>query len=209
MPSVSTVPPPGPLAMVSTRTTAQSHWQREVQRLDCSVPGLLVVLALVVHILRPLGVALVLYYTGSSGPGGGGRAPPWLEALESRRGSPPAPAPAPELTSKCPTRRAGPPGAAGPGAARSGPPASDRAWAGSPQPRTDPPGHGRRRGAFLKPSPIVKLNPGARRPPNWGPKGGWDALLGRGRSSRCETRPFLGCGRISANELLLNYDINQ
>ncbi len=50
--------------MVSTRTTAQS--QRQVQRLDCSVPGLChcdwLSWLLVVHILRPLGVALVLYW---------------------------------------------------------------------------------------------------------------------------------------------------
>ena len=46
--------------MVSTRTTAQS--QREVQRLDCSVPGLWLSWLLVVHIVRPLGVALVLYW---------------------------------------------------------------------------------------------------------------------------------------------------
>ena len=46
--------------MVSTRTTAQS--QREVQRLDCSVPGLSLSWLLVVHIVRPLGVALVLYW---------------------------------------------------------------------------------------------------------------------------------------------------
>ncbi len=60
----------GRLAMVSTRTTAKS--QREVQRLDCSVPGLWLswLQVLVVHILvlvvRPLGVvhrvALVLYW---------------------------------------------------------------------------------------------------------------------------------------------------
>ena len=46
--------------MVSTRTTAQG--QREVQRLDCSVPGLWLSWLLVVHIVRPLGVALVLYW---------------------------------------------------------------------------------------------------------------------------------------------------
>ena len=56
--------------MVSTRTTAQS--QRELQRLDCSVPW-----RFVVHILPPLwGAGAIL---GAAGLAPGGRAPPWLE----------------------------------------------------------------------------------------------------------------------------------
>ncbi len=78
--------------MVSTvtRTTAQS--QREVQRLDCSVPGLLVVLAVgcpyitaaAANNYAPWGWRWY-YHTGSSGPGGG-RAPPWLEVQNLRQG---------------------------------------------------------------------------------------------------------------------------
>ena len=49
--------------MVSTRTTARS--QRQVQRLDCSVPWLLVV-----HILPPLGGAgAILEAAGLEGAG--------------------------------------------------------------------------------------------------------------------------------------------
>ena len=49
--------------MVSTRTTAQS--QRELQRLDCSVPWLLVV-----HILPPLwGAGAILGAAGLEGAG--------------------------------------------------------------------------------------------------------------------------------------------
>ena len=57
--------------MGSTQTTAQS--QREVQRLDCSVPGLWLSWLLVVpgHIVRPLGVALVLYWKQRSWRGQG------------------------------------------------------------------------------------------------------------------------------------------
>ncbi len=89
-------PPPGPLAMVSTRTTAQS--QREVQRLDCSVPGLWLSWLLVFHIVRPLGVALTSTILEAAGLEGAGRRRGWRWRMSTRTTTWPTCSPRPSVS---------------------------------------------------------------------------------------------------------------